>query len=80
MGEGSTRVEKGGGVLRLSSSAGGKMRYCYERSSNALLPHALLLNGANRVDNFKISSSDMTKKRATTIALAVARFMTPRCW
>ena len=34
---------------------------------------------ANRVDNFKISSSDVTKKRATTIALAVARVVLPRC-
>ena len=53
---------KGAGVLRLSSSVGGKTRYCYERSSDTLFSHALLLNGANRVDNFKISSSAAQKE------------------
>ena len=50
VGEREERRWGGGGgkrwwVLRLSSSAGAKTCYCYDRSSSALSYHALVLNG-----------------------------------
>lgn len=40
-----------------------------------LLTNALLVSGARHVGKFKLSRSELTKKRATAITIEVARFI-----